>query len=301
MSNDEILIRVLFLVLIAIVGLFVGKKFGINQKEISTLLVYVISPAVMFVSVLQAPEGKNYLSYTLIAFLACSVMATIAFQLGRLVWNDSTANLFAFSAGTGNTGYFGLPLVLGLFDAEGAAIAVFIILGVNLYEFSYGYYLTARGNYEVSQSIRKIVTMPILYAFASAMFLRTVGIHLSPVILSGLSSFKGAYSVLGMMVIGLTMAKFKKLEVDWRFLFASLGWKYVVWPAVSFLAITLFSDAISNVERSILLLMACVPMAGNTVVIANELDIHPEKAATAVMASTLLAIVVIPVALSFVK
>lgn len=301
MSNDEILIRVLFLVLIAIVGLFVGKKFGINQKEISTLLVYVISPAVMFVSVLQAPEGKNYLSYTLIAFLACSVMATIAFQLGRLVWNDSTANLFAFSAGTGNTGYFGLPLVLGLFDAEGAAIAVFIILGVNLYEFSYGYYLTARGNYEVSQSIRKIVTMPILYAFASAMFLRTVGIHLSPVILSGLSSFKGAYSVLGMMVIGLTMAKFKKLEVDWRFLFASLGWKYVVWPAVSFLAITLFLDAISNVERSILLLMACVPMAGNTVVIANELDIHPEKAATAVMASTLLAIVVIPVALSFVK
>jgi predicted permease len=301
MSNEEIFIRVLFLVSIAIVGVGVGKKFGINQKEISTLLVFVISPAVMFVSVLQAPEGNNYLLYTLIAFLSCSVMATIAFKLGRLLWNDSTANLFAFSAGTGNTGYFGLPLVLGLFDAQGAAIAVFIILGVNLYEFSYGYYLTSRGNYSSLQSIKKIVTMPILYAFALAMLLRTIGMPISPAILSGLSNFKGAYSVLGMMVIGLTMAKFKKLEVDWRFLLASLGWKYFVWPAVTFLVITLFSTAISNVEKSIIVLMACVPMAGNTVVIANELNLHPEKAATAVMASTLLAIIVIPVALSFMQ
>jgi predicted permease len=36
-------------------------------------------------------------------------------------------------------------------------------------------------------------------------------------------------------------------------------------------------------------------------VIANELNLHPEKAATAVMASTLLAIIVIPVALSFMQ
>ncbi|MFT5590488.1 MAG: putative permease, partial [Bradyrhizobium sp.] len=72
-------------------------------------------------------------------------------------------------------------------------------------------------------------------------------------------------------------------------------------PAVTFLVITLFSTAISNVEKSIIVLMACVPMAGNTVVIANELNLHPEKAATAVMASTLLAIIVIPVALSFMQ
>ncbi|MFT5533311.1 MAG: putative permease [Burkholderiaceae bacterium] len=301
MSNDEVVIRVLFLVSIAILGLFVGKKFGINQKEISTLLVYVISPAVMFVSVLQAPEGKNYLVYTLCAFLFSSVMATIALKMGKLLWKDSTANLFAFSAGTGNTGYFGLPLVLGLFDTQGAAIAVFIILGVNLYEFSYGYYLTSRGSYGISQSVRKIVAMPILYAFILAMILRSLDVEFYPVILSGLSNFKGAYSILGMMVIGITMAKFKKLEVDWRFLGCALGWKYIVWPFCAFLGIYIFSNEISNLEKSIILLMACVPMAGNTVVIANDLDIHPEKAATAVMASTLLAIIVVPLALSFVK
>ncbi|UOA09263.1 AEC family transporter [Methylobacter sp. S3L5C] len=301
MTNLELLMRVLFLVAIAVLGLGVGKKFSISQKEISTLLVYVISPAVMFVSVLQAPDGRNYLFYTFGAFIICCMMATIALQLGRLLWRDSTSNLFAFAGGTGNTGYFGLPLALDLFDAKGVAIAVFIILGVNLYEFSYGYYLTSRGSYTVSQSVKKIVGMPILYAFVLAMALRLLGVHLHPVILSGLSNFKGAYSVLGMMVIGLTMARFTKLEVDWRFLSAALGWKYVVWPSLGFLVIHLFSAKMDNVEQSIILLMACVPMAGNTVVIANDLNIHPEKAATAVMASMLLAIAVVPLVLAFLK
>lgn len=301
MSNYEVVMRVMFLVAIAVLGFGVGKKFSISQKEIATLLVYVISPAVMFVSALQAPEGKNYLVYSLGAFAICSAMATIALRLGRLLWSDSRANLFAFSGGTGNTGYFGLPLALGLFDGQGAAIAVFIILGVNLYEFSYGYYLTSRGSYTVAQSARKIIAMPILYAFVAAMCLRAIGVHLHPVILSGLSNFKGAYSVLGMMVIGLTMARFTKFEVDWSFLCFTLGWKYVIWPLFAVLAIQFFAVQLDSVEKSVIVLMACVPMAGNTVVIANDLDIHPEKAAIAVMASTILAIVVVPIALSFLK
>jgi predicted permease len=37
-------------------------------------------------------------------------------------------------------------------------------------------------------------------------------------------------------------------------------------------------------------------MAGNVVVVANTLDVHPEKAALTVMVSTLLAAISIPVA-----
>jgi hypothetical protein len=64
------------------------------------------------------------------------------------------------------------------------------------------------------------------------------------------------------------------------------------------LQLGLFPELMDNVARSIVVLMACVPMAGNTVVIANDLDSHLEKAATAVMASTLLAIVAVPAALT---
>ena len=47
----------------------------------------------------------------------------------------------------------------------------------------------------------------------------------------------------------------------------------------------------------VIALMAATPMAANVVIIANNLRVHPEKAASAVMLSTLLAILSIPIAL----
>lgn len=32
-----------------------------------------------------------------------------------------------------------------------------------------------------------------------------------------MSNFKGAYSVLGMMVIGVTLASYQKIKIDWGF------------------------------------------------------------------------------------
>lgn len=52
-------------------------------------------------------------------------------------------NLFSFAGGTGNTGYSALPLVFALFDPRQIVIAVFII-GVNLHEFTIGYFIAAR-------------------------------------------------------------------------------------------------------------------------------------------------------------
>ena len=300
MDIKEVITRVGFLICIALVGIFIGKKFKVNQKDISPLLVYVISPAVMFVSVLQAPKG-NYLQFSAAAFLFCSVTALLAYQIGQLIWRDHTKNLFAFSGGTGNTGYFGLPIALAMFDTTGAAIAVFIILGVNLYEFTVGYYITSLGRHSIKDSLKKVVKMPILYSFALAYALKIMGLIPNDVILNSLNNFKGTYSVLGMMVIGITLSKFERFEVDLKFLAATLTWKYVYWPVAVLLLIHTLGTAMSGTEKAVVLLMACVPMAGNTVVIANELDVHPEKAATAVMLSTLFAIVSVPLMMMFIS
>ncbi|TNC90466.1 MAG: transporter [Alcanivorax sp.] len=294
MSFAEVFLRVLFLIGVSIVGLLLGKKLKINQKDISTLLVYLISPAVIFLAVIEAPAGYNYYSFAASAFLLCSFVSLCALIIGRLIWKDSTAFLFAFGGGTGNTGYFGLPLAIGLFDAAGAALAVFIILGVNLYEFSLGYFLTARGVGTVKESLSRLVKLPILYAFVIAAILRQLDVDVSGVLREGLANFKGAYSVLGMLVIGITLSHISKLEIDWKYLIVSLFWKFLVWPLIGLFVIWIIPYELDVVERSMIMLMTTVPMAGNVVIIANQLDVHPEKAATAVMASTLLALISVP-------
>ncbi|WP_411268404.1 hypothetical protein [Ketobacter sp.] len=68
----------------------------------------------------------------------------------------------------------------------------------------------------------------------------------------------------------------------------------MVWPLIGLFVIWIIPYELDVVERSMIMLMTTVPMAGNVVIIANQLDVHPEKAATAVMASTLLALISVP-------
>ncbi len=299
MDFSDILVRVLFLVSLSLVGLFMGRVKGVEPRDISSLLVYFISPAVIFVSVFEAPLGNDYSSFLVGAFILCTVVSLVALFLGRLFWHDGTSYLFAFSGGTGNTGYFGLPIAISLFDERGAAIAVFIILGVNLYEFTVGYFLASRGKGTVKDSLKKILGIPTVYVFAFALFLRWLDVDLNDSLVSSMTGFKGAYSVLGMLVIGVTLSKVKSLEFDFKYISLSLFWKFFVWPVIGCIIVFALPIDFSHIEKSVILLMCSVPMAGNVVIISNDLGVHPEKAATAVMASTLLAIFSVPIVIAY--
>ena len=299
MDFNDILIRVLFLVSLSLIGLFMGRLKGVESKDISTLLVYFISPVVIFISVFEAPIGNNYFNFLVGAFILCVIISLVTLYVGGLIWSDGTSYLFAFSGGTGNTGYFGLPIAISLFDERGAAIAVFIILGVNLYEFTVGFFLASRGRCTVKDSLIKILKIPTAYVFVFALLLRWLDVDLNESLISSISGFKGAYSVLGMLVIGITLAKVKSLEFDFKYISFSLLWKFFVWPVIGCIIIYAFPFGFSHIEKSVILLMCSVPMAGNVVIISNDLGVHPEKAATAVMASTLLAVFSVPLVISF--
>ena len=295
----EVVIRVFLLITISIIGWGVGKKFELDSKDISTLLVYIISPFVIFYSIIESPANWTYLKFSLGAFLVASLMAVAGLLFARCFWKDSRVNLFGFAAGTGNTGYFALPLILAIFDKTQIAMAIFIIIGINLYEFTVGYLITAKGSLNIKESILKVIKMPILYAAFLGMIFKYLDIQFDEVFLSFLANFKGAYSVLGMMTIGITIAKFSKIEIDWLFSVLALAWKHLIYPVFGIL-IFMFIFPVNKQILQIVALMVATPMAGNVVVISNTLGLHPEKAATSVMLSTMLALITVPIALFFV-
>lgn len=119
--------------------------------------------------------------------------------------------------------------------------------------------------------------------------------------LAPIGLLSGSGSDLGMMVIGITLSKFKSYSFDAKFLISALSWKFLAWPIYCFVLLKLLGSSLSTTEQAVIMLMSATPMAGNTVVIANELNVHPEKAATAVMASTLLAVLTAPISLAILQ
>ncbi len=290
---SDIFARVAFLIVISCTGYVIGRVLRLGTKDLSALLIYVISPVVIFVSILQSPADWSYFAYSLGSYVTASTAGILAYALGRRLWSDARANLFGFAGGDGNTGYFGLPIVFAIFSAEQAAVAVFIVIGVNIYTFTVGYFISAKGVMDTRQSLRRIARMPLLYAAFLGVIFKTFNIVVDPTLLSSLDNFKGAYSVLGMMVIGISLATFPKLEADWKFLLWTLGWKHIIYPALGILVFA-FIFPMPPELLVIIVLMLSTPMASNTVVIASHLGVHPERAALAVMTSTVTAAITVP-------
>ena len=187
---------------------------------------------------------------------------------------------------------------IALFGPEAGVLAILTTLGFILFENTLGFFITARGNYTVNQSLERLLKLPTLYAFAAALALNWSGLKLAGQAYADLVLlFKGAYTVLGMMLIGLGLASIQKLVFDLKFLTVAFLVKFGLWPGVVFGVIYLdktFFNFFSPLLHQVMMVLSVMPMAANTVAYATELKAHPEKVSLAVVLSTLFALVFVP-------
>lgn len=293
---------VLFLKILPLYGLILlsfilGKNLRINKEIIAKILIYVIIPLVVFTGVVNAKLSVGNVALPITFFIVATLISFFALWVARFFWHDSTKNLMAFASGTGNTGYFGIPVAVALFSNDMLSLAVLATLGIILFENSIGFYHISRGRYSVKQSLDKLIKLPSIWAFVLATVINVSGVHFGGSFINFTTIVKNIYVVLGMSMIGLSLAAVKSYRLDVKFLALAYLNKFVVWPLIIFLIIALDKSVMhifSADNYKIMILMSLVPLAANSVVYATELKAHPEKAAMAVFWSTIIALFYIP-------
>ncbi len=289
-------------VLVAL-GYVAGTRLHVARDAVARLLLYVIVPAVTFYGVATVQLSASVLSLPLFFFFVCGLMAFFAFPLARRLWPDNTAHILAYTCGTGNNGYFGYPLVLALFGEQAFSIAVVAGIGFLLYECTVGLLLLGYGATGAQSAWRRVLCFPLPYAFALGLAWNALHLPLPQQAVDLLLAFRGAFTVLGMMLVGLGLTEVKKLFVDGRFLAMALMWKFLLWPIAMGAVIALDTAVFHlypDVVHRVMFVLAVVPLAANTVAWATELKMHPDKAASAVFLSTVVALVYIPLLVAFV-
>ncbi|WP_027707896.1 AEC family transporter [Zooshikella ganghwensis] len=300
-STGFLMTKVSFLFILVMIGFTLGKRFTIELKTISTLLLYLLSPIVVFSGIAQAKLLPMYSLIPIFFFLFSLTMALIALKFGRLFWQDNTRHLFALSCSTGNTGYFGLPVAMAILDETGVALVIFAMLGITLFEYTAGFYITARGQYDVRKSIQKLIRLPFFYAFLAGLLINLTRLELPSIITDQLPIFKSSYTMLGMMMIGFALSSVTRKDIDWKLIGLTTLSKYLLWPCCVILVILLdqhFHQWLDDIMIQVMLLISVVPLAANTIALAVELNVHPQKASVAVLTSTALGVLIIPVYLS---
>jgi hypothetical protein len=297
-----LVLRLIPLYLIVATGFFAGRKLKVDRDSIAKLVIFVISPIVVFTNVSQIDLKPEFLAVPVGFAILCSAIAVgflaISHRIGSYFGiRGALSNLLSFSAGNSNTGYFGVPIALMLFGPGSIGIYLLFCLGFIVYENTVGFYILARGTATVKEAIRRLVRLPALYAFGGAILANRLGLKIEGVAADFSAYFRGAYSVLGVMLIGLGVAEVRTLKFDWRFTLATFFAKFAVWPALVGAFVVLdqgrFHLYDPQTHQMMLLISAC-PLAANTVAYATLLKTEPEKAGVAVLLSTVFALVFLP-------
>ncbi|MBU2873686.1 AEC family transporter [Marinobacter salexigens] len=282
-------------------GWVAGRYLEASGKHIAGIMLYIVTPSVVFSGVMAAPLSPEVIFLPFLVFGFATLLAVAHLKLARRVLTDGSASMIPLCVGSGNTGYFGVPVALLLFGEEGLAIYIVCMLGVTLYESSVGYYLAARGRHDLKDSLLRVAKLPSVYAFLTAVTLNLSDISIPEVFVPLFDNLRGAYSILGMMIIGMSISSFRGLAGNMRFTALAFFGKFVAWPLLATAFWWLDSQVLGVYEPAVhkaIFLISITPIAANTVVIATLLDTSPRQTAGTVMLSTLFALVFIPVMIS---
>ena len=293
-----LLMKIFPLYLNVLLGFLASKFLDVQRHSVASILIYIIGPIVVLSATMSVEINMSIAFLPIFLYLFGSILAFLTLFIFKKNWNDATGNILAFSSGTGNTGYFGIPLALIFFEPELANIYIFTVLASLLYENTTGFYVTAKGNFTAKQSLFKVIKLPILHSFIIGITLNLAGFKLPEEFIFYTDQFKSAYGILGMMMLGMGLHGFNKSEdLDLKFITISFFLKFILWP-VSILTLIYLDKTVLNLLNEdlykVLVLFSIVPLAGNTVSLAVLLNAKPEKASLSVFLSTILSILFIP-------
>jgi len=290
--------KIIPLYLSIILGTFSTAILKCDKETVAKILLFLLAPLIIFNATVNVKLDLSVIFLPTYFFLLSTVLAFTILFFAKKIYSDNTANLLAFSTATGNTGNLGIPLAIIFLEPELVDVFIFTVLASLLYQNSVGYYITAKGNFSTMESVKKVIKLPVLHAFILGLIVNLNDIQIPQMFADYSSYLKGAYAILGMMLLGMGLEKVKSdNSIDIKFISLSLFIKFIIWPLTTILFMIIdktFFNFLNDGFYLVMFIFSIVPLAGNTVTVATILDVKPQKMSITVFISTLVSLFYIP-------
>ena len=287
-----------------IAGVLLVRFQGMETKHLLTMVLYFLTPAMIFTNLSTAQISFAELSRTvLFCLLNMSLMWGAALVVGKIfkLPDPELAGLTLISTFTNSVTY-GMPLVFLAFGQLGLEKAsVYVVFQMILIN-TVGVYFAARSNFSIKQSIKSIFKLPTIYAAILAVLLRFLQVHLPAGIENGVSMVAQAHSPVMMTVLGAQMVSVKNANLEGKYsstFWAGMSLRMLISPILAILA--LYILGIDSTLFSVLLILASMPVAVNAVILAEKFDASPNTVSKCILWTTLSSFVILPVLITLVK
>lgn len=299
MQLAVITIRQVVILFFMIAAGFACAKFGVVKKEakqaFSDLLVGVVVPCMVINSYLTPfdPQTLNnlFLAYGLSILLLVVGGAVTFFCTARTT--PEHRPILRFACIYSNAAYMGFPLISVLFGSEGLLYASAFVTIFNILLWTQGVLMLQGTRLNLRQTIRTILTTPVLLAVAAGLVLYLTQIPVPELIRSPLEMIGNMNTPLSMFITGMMIAESDlKGLLSRKDLMPAVLIRLVLIPAVCFVLYRLLG--LRGMAAQVVLLLEACPCAAITSVFAIRFGGDEELAAGTVVASTLLSIITLP-------
>ena len=271
------------------------KKLPDNAGRVLSLLTtLVFSPAYTIKNLSASLTLEKIGSQmALIGYGAIIVLATIglAFLMAKpLARNDFERRSYVYAFCIPNFGYFGYPLVEGVFGSEVLSQLMIFCLPMSIACNTFGYLLFVKDG---KLTFKDILKMPVIVAVFVGMAIGLSGIQLPPLVSDVLTTAGNCMSPASMLLAGFVLGGFalKDLFKGGRSYMMS-GIRLLGIPAL--VGGVLFLLGVREMYLALPIMILCMPLGLNLVVFPESMGIDASDNAKMCFVCNLLTIVVLP-------
>ena len=275
-----------------------AKLFPKNtNRALAQLVIYITNPCTVLYSVLGSERGltnSEVFVLTGIAAVYFAVVIVVGQLLPRLLRCPREKHgIYAFMCTFSNMGFLGFPVVSALYGANAVFYASIFNLFFQLVVYTYGVWLMGGSSGRFRLHWRTFCT-PIILASVTAYVCYLTDFSAPAFAVKTLGTLANVTSPVCMLVIGIALANVPvgKVFRNWRLYVINL----VKLLGLPLLAYALLHGVVSHpLILGITVVIAAMPVATMSTLLAAKYEADEELAAGGVFLSTLLSLVTIPV------
>jgi malate permease and related proteins len=280
-----------------VVGYLVQKKFQLDLKGISTISMYIMSPFLVFRTFYNTEFRADYAYMIMFSVVVCfGIIMIIHFIAFFKKYTQAEKSGMILASAFMNSGNYGIPIILMLFGQEGVDYAIILMVNQSLLTSTVGIYFAAKGSPNgngFKSAIESVFRMPMMYGAVLGTIFHMTHLPLSVSTLSVIDLVADAAIPTIMITLGMQLANLSVKHLEKRKVSLSLSLKLALSPIIAY-GITLLLP-IDPLLKQVMIIIAAMPTAANTTMLALQFNTKPEFVASSTMIGTILSLVSLPI------
>lgn len=287
-----------------IVGALLVRFKGMETKPLITLVLYYLTPGMIFETLITAQISMGDVYKTLaFCILNLVLLWATANILGKILKLPSSeiAGLTLISTLTNSVNY-GLPLVLLAFGKLGLDKASIYVVAQMIIVNTIGVYFAARSRFSAKNAVKSVFSLPSIYAALLAILLRVFNLHFPVGIEKGVAMISQAYSPIVLSILGAQMASVKNSELERGFqtaFWSGMTVRLLLSPLIACFGLYILN--IRGTLYSVLFILSSMPVAVNSVILAEKFDASAKVVSKCILWTTLASFIILPILIVVVK